>query len=133
LKEGELVFTSKFNNLFGIPELVFTNKSSQHKNTLRLHCKKKTKREYCPKCATKSTTLYDKRTVEIKDIPIREKTVYLKNEKRRFFCKSCKKPFTEPIQGIIKGRRTTVRFRKHLFWCATHSDNLKIVQKKNAC
>jgi len=127
------MFNSKFNNLFGLPELVFTNKSSQHKNTLRLHCKKKTKLEYCPKCATKSTTCYDKRTVEIKDIPIRDKTVFLKIEKRRFFCKTCKKPFTEPIQGIVKGRRTTVRFRKHIFWCATNFDNLKNVQQKNAC
>ena len=101
LKKGELVFTTKLNNIFGLPELVFTEKSSQYKNTLRLHCKKKTKIEYCPKCATKSTTCYDKRTVEIKDVPIRDKTVYLKIEKRRFFCKTCKKPFTGTPKGSL--------------------------------
>ena len=127
------MFNSKFNNLFGLPELVFTNKSYQRKNTIHLYCKKKTKLEYCPKCATKSTTLYDKRFVKVKDVPIRDKTVFLNIEKRRFYCKSCKKPFTEPIQGVIKGRRSTVRFRKHIFWCASNFDNLKNVQLKNSC
>tara|TARA_B100001971_G_scaffold111191_1_gene102188 strand:- start:135125 stop:136336 length:1212 start_codon:yes stop_codon:yes gene_type:complete len=127
------MLNSKATNFLTLPELVFTKESSQFKNTLRLHCKKTTKEEYCPKCATKSTTCYDKRNVSIKDTPIRDKTVYLKIQKRRFFCKSYKKPFTEPIQGIIKGRRTTNRFRKHLFWCATHFDNLKNVQAKNSC
>ena len=123
----------KFNNIFTLPELEFTKESSQHKNTLRLHCRKTTKCEYCPKCATKSTTCYDKRLVSIQDSPIRDKTVYLKITKRRFYCKKCKKPFTEPIQGIIKGYRTTQRFRKHILWCATNFSDLKKVQEKCRC
>ena len=105
-------------NFLSLPELEFTKESNQHKNTLRLHCRKTSKAEVCPKCATLSTTGYDKRYVSIKDTPIRDKTVYLKITKRRFYCKSCKKPFTEPVQGIIKGYRSTVRFRKHVLWCA---------------
>lgn len=122
-----------FTNFLALPELEFTKESNQHKNSLRLHCRKTSKMEVCPKCATKSTTLYDKRSVSIKDQPIRDKAVYLKIEKRRFYCKSCKKPFTEPIQGIIKGRRSTVRFRKHVLWCATNFSDLKRVQLKCKC
>ncbi|MCT4642187.1 MAG: ISL3 family transposase [Bacteriovoracaceae bacterium] len=121
------------NNLLGLPELEFIKKSSHHKNTFTLYLQKKTKLEYCPKCATKSTTCYDKREVTIKDIPLRGKVVHLKITKRRFYCKSCKKPFTEPIQGIRKGFKSTTRFRKHIFWCASNFDNLKNVQIKNKC
>ncbi|MBT4790519.1 MAG: transposase family protein [Halobacteriovoraceae bacterium] len=46
----------------------------------------------CPKCATLSKTCYDKREVIIKDTPLRDKMVHLKITKRRFFCKTCKKP-----------------------------------------
>lgn len=123
----------KFTNLFGLPELVFYKNFKQRKNTVTFYFKKKSKMEVCPKCATKSYSTYDSREVTIKDAPIRDKQVYLKIKKRRFFCKSCKKPFTEPIQGIIKGRRSTVRFRKHIFWCAANFDNLKRVQQKNKC
>lgn len=127
------MLNSKINNFLSLPELEFTNESSQYKNTLRLHCKKTSKAEVCPKCATLSTTCYDKREVSIKDTPIRDKMVYLRITKRRFFCKSCKKPFTEPIQGIIKGYRSTVRFRKHVLWCATNFADLKRVQDKCRC
>jgi transposase len=120
-------------NFLSLPELEFTKESTKYKNTLKLHCRKTTKKEVCPKCATLSTTCYDKRQVSIKDQPIRDRIVYLKITKRRFYCKKCKKPFTEPIQGIIKGYRSTVRFRKHVLWCATNFSDLKRVQDKCRC
>lgn len=127
------MLNSKISNFLSLPELEFTKESNQYKNTLRFHCKKTSSAEVCPKCATLSTTLYDKREVSIKDTPIRDKMVYLKITKRRFFCKTCKKPFTEPVQGIIKGYRSTVRFRKHVLWCATNFADLKRVQDKCRC
>lgn len=127
------MFDKKLNNLFGLPELQFTHKSQQFKNQLIFHFKKKSEKEVCPKCATLSDTCYDKRIVTIKDSPIRDKQVTLKIMKRRFFCKKCKKPFTEPVIGIIKGRRSTVRFRKHVFWCATQFQDLKRVRLKCKC
>ena len=118
----------KFSNLIGLPELEFTKEVQGSKNTINLHCRKTSREEVCPKCATLSSTCYDKREVTIKDSPIRDKVVYLKITKRRFYCKSCKKAFTEPVQGIIKGFKSTVRFRKHLIWCATNFADLKRVQ-----
>jgi len=123
----------KFNNLIGLPELEFSKDSLHYKNAIQLHCRKTSKMEVCPKCATPSTTCYDKRMVTIKDSPIRDKVIYLKITKRRFYCKSCKKPFTEPVQGIIKGFKSTVRFRKHVLWCATNFGDLKRVQRKCQC
>ena len=101
----------KFINFLSLPELEFLEESKQIKNTLHFVCRKTSKMEVCPKCATQSTTCYDKRTVRIKDTPIRDKGVCLKIIKRRFFCKTCKKPFTEPVQGIMKGQKSTFRFK----------------------
>jgi len=123
----------KITNFLGLPELEILPKSDQLKNTLRFHCRKTSSMEVCPKCATPSITKYDKRYVSIKDQPIRDKMVILKIEKRRFYCKSCKKPFTEPVQGIVKGRKSTTRFRKHILWCATNFADLKRVQEKCRC
>lgn len=124
---------SKLTNFLGLPELKLTKQVSHRRNEMTLHFEKVSKEEVCPKCATLSQTCYDTREVTIKDTPIRDKMVYLKITKRRFFCKECKKPFTEPVQGIVKGRRSTVRFRKHILWCATNFADLKRVQNKCRC
>ena len=89
--------------------------------------------EVCPKCATPSNTRYDKRVVRIKDAPLRNKAVTLIITKRRLFCKKCKKPFMEPIQGIQKGRRTTERYRAHLLWACENFTDLKRVKKSLRC
>ena len=81
------------------------------------YCEKVSDFEVCPKCATPSKSIYDRRQVTVRDAPIRGKFVTLKIKKRRFWCRKCHKPFTEPISGIGKGMRTTHRFRKHVLWC----------------
>lgn len=124
---------TKLSRLLALPELKITKEISHFKHTLVFHCEKKSKAEVCPKCATLSKTGYDKRMVTIKDTPIRDKMVYLKIVKRRFYCKSCKKPFTEPVQGVIKGFKSTRRFRTHIRWCASNFGDLKRVQEKCRC
>ncbi|MBK7844485.1 MAG: transposase [Bdellovibrionales bacterium] len=68
--------------------------------------------EICPKCATPSKTVYDRRWAKAHDAPIHGNQVWLHVLKRRFYCKTCRKPFTEPVQGIRKGKRTTERFKR---------------------
>ena len=86
--------------------------------------------EVCPKCATKSSTIHDHVWVKIKDAPVRDKFIFLRIKKRRFLCKNCKKPFTEPVAGIRKGFRSTERFRKHIMWCSDNFSNLSQVQRQ---
>lgn len=86
--------------------------------------------EVCPKCATPSKTIHDHVWVRIRDTPIRDNRIVLKIKKRRFLCKGCRKPFTEPVAGIRKGFRTTDRFRRHIMWCADNFANLHDVQKQ---
>lgn len=74
-------------------------------------CEKVSELEVCPRCATPSKSVYDHRWVLIRDEAVRGDHITLKILKRRFSCKPCRRPFTEPIPGILPGRRTTQRFR----------------------
>lgn len=74
-------------------------------------CEKVSELEVCPRCATPSKSVYDHRWVLIRDEAVRGDHIRLKILKRRFSCKPCRKPFTEPIPGVLPGRRTTQRFR----------------------
>lgn len=116
-----------------LPELEIRSVDRKAPNVLVMKADKVSKFEFCPKCATRSSSVYDHREVKIKDEPVRQNPVLLIIRKRRFHCKPCKKPFTEPVPGIGKGRRFTERFRKALLWaCETYSD-IKSVRKHFHC
>lgn len=87
----------------------------------------------CPKCASLSLVLYDKRTVKIKDTPIHGKGIYLEIKKHRYFCKPCKRPFTEPIPGVLPRRRTTQRYRSNVYWACENFTDLKRVCRAYRC
>lgn len=91
-------------------------------------CRKVSEFEVCPKCATSSSTVYDHRTIRVRDAPLRNHAVTMEIRKRRFYCKSCKKPFMEPVSGIRKGYRTTQRYRSHLLWACENFTDLKRVR-----
>ena len=91
------------------------------------------RKSMCFRCAIPSEVLYDHRWVKIHDQPIRGVQVWVHVLKRRFFCKSCKKPFTEPIPGIRKGRRTTERYRRGLLWACENYQDLSKVRTAYKC
>ena len=97
------------------------------------HCVKESGLEVCPRCASACTGIYDRRRVRVKDTPLRDKRIVLLITKRRFYCKTCKKPFTEPVPGILPGRRTTQRFRKDIQWACENFTSLKQVKKHFDC
>ncbi len=72
--------------------------------------------EVCPRCAKPSRSVYDRRSVLLRDQPLRGRQVRLWVRKRRFFCGGCRRPFTEPVPGVFKGYRTTERYRRSLLW-----------------
>lgn len=98
--------TSKF---ILLPELKIITHWQTDKFRTQYKCAKESEFEVCPKCATKSYSVHDRRWVKVQDQPIRGSGIYLNILKRRFRCPGCKKVFTEPVQGIQKGHRTTHR------------------------
>lgn len=87
-----------------LPELEIVDMKHSSSNVVFLTCKKSSAFEVCPKCATLADTVYDHRRVKVKDEPFRAKTFYLIIQKHRFYCKSCKKPFMEPVSGDQQGQ-----------------------------
>lgn len=124
---------SQINKFLSLPEVKFVKKKNLSNYIIEIEAYKFSKFEVCPKCATKSDKVHDHVYVNIKDSPIRDKTVFLKIKKRRFRCPNCKSVFREPIPGIRKGFRTTQRFRSHIRWCASNFTDLKRVKEKCRC
>lgn len=116
-----------------LPELKLTAWKKDTVASNVVQAKKVSKFEVCPKCATPSSVVYDRRIVTLKDAPVRGNSIKLRVKKRRFFCKPCKKPFTEPVQGIGKGHRTTHRYRRAVLWACENFSDLKRVRKAMRC
>lgn len=100
---------------------------------IKFYVRKKALEEFCPKCATPSSVVYDHRRVSVKDAPIRNRAVKLVVRKRRLFCKPCKLPFTEPVPGIRKGRRSTQRYQAQVLWACENFTDLKRVKQTLRC
>ena len=112
-----------------LPDLRYV-KETFTKKTRVIECIKVSEFEVYPHCATKTSSIYDHRFTSPRDEHIRDKLVRLVIKKRRFKCqnKDCAKVFTEPVAGIIKGFRTTQRFRAYIRKCASRHMSLKEVR-----
>jgi transposase len=116
-----------------LPELKLVAQYKQPGDITVFICEKVSDFEVCPRCANKSDSIYDHRIVKIHDNPIRATDVWLKIKKRRFYCGTCRKPFTEPVLGIMKGKRHTERFRRSVLWASENFTDLTRVRKHFRC
>jgi transposase len=89
--------------------------------------------EVCPRCARLCSATYDHRRISVRDDLVRDRHIALSIRKRRLWCPACRKPFTEPVSGIMPGRRTTERYRRGLCWAAENFQSLKQVQRSYGC
>lgn len=121
------------NQFILLPELKLLTHWQSDKFRTQYKCSKESEFEVCPKCATKSYSVHDRRWVKVQDQPIRGSGIYLNILKRRFRCPGCKKVFTEPINGVRKGFRTTHRYRRGIKWACENFQDLKRVQKAYGC
>lgn len=112
-----------------LPELKLNFVDTKSPAVRHLHLSKERKGAVCTRCASFSNTLYDKRVVTVRDEPLQGKLIVLHITKHRYFCKTCKKPFTEPVPGILPGRKTTQRLRKSIYWACENFVDLKSVCK----
>jgi transposase len=53
--------------------------------------------------------------------------------KRRFSCRPCGRPFTEPVPGIRKGYRSTERYRRSVLWACENFSDLTQVRRAYRC
>ena len=109
------------------PELEFVGHFSPRRGWLYLRARSKQAHQACHRCGLVSESIYDHRIVKLKDAPIRDHRVRLIVHKRRFFCKSCKKPFTELLPSVFKGCRITERLRRNILYLCRNFSNLHAV------
>ncbi len=115
-----------------LPELKLTE--FKFKSTDRFYrAVKASQFEVCPKCATPSFKVHDRRTVTVKDAPDSGKSKWITIVKRRFRCPKCKSVFTEPVQGIRKGARVTQKFERSVLWACEVFSDLKKVKTVYKC
>jgi transposase len=112
-----------------LPELEMIDIHSTKRTWIHYQVRSTAQEALCSRCPTLSSSVYDRRLCTVKDAPIRNQIVFLKIEKRRFWCKSCRKPFTEYIAGIKKGSRTTERFKRSVLWACENFADLTRVQR----
>lgn len=116
-----------------LPEQRLLDAKQVRKGIVEFHTEKTSEFEVCPKCATASRTVYDRRWVKVRDEPLRTRQVVLHIRKRRFWCKPCGRPFTEPVPGVPKGGRTTARYRKAVLTACERYADLTSVQRYLRC
>ena len=112
-----------------LPELEITHVRHSHGLCIYKAVKTRSHCEICPKCAKPAKTVYDHRSVKVQDEPLRRAKVILEIKKRRFWCKHCKKPFTEPIQGVLPKKRTTQRLQRAITQACENFSDLKKVRQ----
>lgn len=128
-----MTYSPDLTRFFLLPNLK-TLSVRQARNTFIIEVEKKRRKfEVCRRCATPTNVAYGRKWITVKDEPFRSRQVVLRIRKQRFFCKPCKKPFTEVIDGIWPGRRTTQRLRAAISKACTRYSNLSQVRKDFRC
>ncbi|MEG4399807.1 MULTISPECIES: transposase family protein [unclassified Microcoleus] len=98
--------------------------------TLILVVKSKQKTSNCPICNQSSHHLHQNYRYLVRDLPIGNKEVMLRVNRRRFKCKNCHKPFNESWEFVEKKKNFTNRYAQSITEQVVHSD-IKNVAKNN--
>lgn len=120
---------TKFLLLPKLELLKFENINSS--KTVIYTCQTSVNQDFCPHCGLETSYVHDKRIVKIKDAPQAGRVKILKIIKKRFRCVGlgCKKVFTENIDGIQKGGRTTERMSREILYACNRFSTMKGVSK----
>lgn len=94
---------------------------------------KPTRQEPCPRCGEICAQFYGKAHTKLRDEPLRSETLFIRITKQRYFCKVCKKPFVEQIDGFKPRQRSTGRFEKFIAEMCEQFSNISDVQKRFSC
>lgn len=89
--------------------------------------------EPCPRCNAICSQFYGKSKTRLRDEPLRSETLYIEITKQRYFCKVCKKPFVEKIDGFKMNQRSTGRFEKFIANMCEKFSNISEVQRQFHC
>ncbi len=114
------------------PDLEFIS-SKIYRNGHLWEVQKKRSEQACRRCGLISNRRSGRAVTTVRDRSLGDKPFWLRIHKHRYYCASCRKPFTEETPGVYFKQRTTRRFRKWIKQCCVDFVNLKKVGYKNYC
>ena len=117
---------------FFIPKQLKFVESKPYKNGFIWHVEKiRQAFEICNKCGSKANVRCGKVFVTVREAPFRDRPLWLKIQKHRYYCNQCKKPFTEAIDCVWPRRRTTYQFRKAISKACDRYTSLDLVRTEH--
>ena len=105
---------------------VIVEDSLETEETIILSVRVKNQTSVCPRCGQTSHRLHQNKTHLVKDLPISNREVILKVNRRQFKCKVCKKPFSEILSFVENRKRFTQRYAKNITEQVINSDINKL-------
>jgi transposase len=90
--------------------------------TLILSVKIEKKTAVCPRCGEISYCLHENKKYLVRDLPMSNRQVILRVNRRRFKCKNCRKPFSEIFDFVGKKKNFTYRYASMITEQVIHSD-----------
>ncbi len=81
-----------------------------------------TEQAVCPRCGDESSHLHQNHGYWVKDLPISNRQVCLKVNRRQFKCLACGKPFSEELDFVDIRRKYTNRLATEIVKQVRHSD-----------
>ena len=114
------------------PDLEFIS-SKKFRNGHLWVVRKKRTAQACRRCGTISKRRYGKSCVLVRERSPYEVPLWLKVHKHRYYCNSCKKPFTELTPGTYLRRRSTQKFQRWIRKCCGRYKTLKEVGYAQFC
>ena len=107
--------------LLNLPGVIVED-SKQTKETLILSVKAANKTAVCPRCGKTSRRLHQNKGHLVRDLPMGNKEVILKVNRRRFKWETCQTPFSETLDFVGNKKNYTYRYAAKIVEQVIHSD-----------
>ncbi|MGK7874445.1 MAG: ISL3 family transposase, partial [Xenococcaceae cyanobacterium] len=107
--------------LLNLPGVIVED-SRQIEETLILSVRKEKKTAVCHRCGRVSHRLHQNQGHLVKDLPMGNREVVLRVNRRRFKCEFCQKPFSERLDFVGKKKGFTKRYAQMITEQVIHSD-----------
>lgn len=113
--------------LLNLPGVIVED-SKKTEETLILSVKLEAKRAVCPRCGQTSHRLHQNQRHLVRDLPMSNREVILRVNRRRFKCENCQKPFSEILDFVGERKRFTHRYAENITEQVIHSTLENVAQ-----
>ena len=107
--------------LLNLPGVIVED-STETEETLILSVRVAKKTAFCPRCGKISHRLHQNKSHLVRDLPMGDREVILKVNRRRFKCEKCQKPFSETLDFVANKKSFTYRYAQALTEQVIHRD-----------